>query len=114
MVPLFTVKDPLGRTVILDQDRWDTHISVEHPELDYMWIAECLESPDFIAVDTVNKQRRVYYKRSFLPRASIRRFYLKTVTELPAMEGNPCRIITAYIASGAKMGEKLEWPSFSG
>lgn len=110
MTILLAAMDPLGRTIILEERQWSQHICRDHPGMEYEWIAQCLASPDFIACDAVYPERRVYYKRRFLLLASVRRFYLKVVIELPTENQDPCRVITAFIATTPKMGERLEWP----
>jgi hypothetical protein len=109
---LFTVQDPFGRTIVLDEAWWLIHINYDHPGMEPDWIAQCLASPDIRAYDADYENRRVYYKRNYLP-APYRQLYMKVVIELPADPQDPCVVKTAYLTPRTKPGEKLEWPRSS-
>jgi hypothetical protein len=91
MGEIFTVKDPLGRRIILDDDRWE-HICRRHPELRpyQQELREVLTSPEVILEDDAHA-----YSYSVLGIVSepYRHSYLRVVVE---QRGNRLLVITAH------------------
>lgn len=99
MADLFSVVDPLGRSVRLTADCYMHHILPRHPELtDLTQLSETIVRPDSIAIDAVYSHRSVYYRR-YQQRPER---WLKVV-----VAGD--EVVTAHRTRRMKKGEPIQW-----
>ncbi len=98
---LWRVTDPLGHAVVLTQRRWD-HILKRRPWfLRYATVLRfACSSPEAITAEG----DRLYYYRPVLWHRDWR-YVIACVKE-----GNPRRVMTAYLADRFRKGEVLIWP----
>jgi hypothetical protein len=105
VMAIFEVVDPRGYTIICTEENWKLHILDQHPFMvNYLdEIKKAIEEPflGFIYGDAVNEKRQIYYGKAVDVR------YVKVVVEFDDEEGT---VITAYLTTGMKKGEKLIWP----
>jgi hypothetical protein len=103
---IFEAIDPRGYKVICTEERWKLHVLDEHPSMANRVdeVKEAIEKPflGFIFQDASYENRQIYYGKA----EGIR--YVKVVVEFDKEEGV---LITAYLATGMKAGEKLIWPT---
>ena len=62
--PLFTERDPKGRSVVLEKERYIEHIQTRHPEISIEAIRSCVSSPDYIIADRRYYSRENYFAHS--------------------------------------------------
>jgi hypothetical protein len=74
------------------------------------WVQDCLQKPVYIAHDVTFKRRRVYYKVYQRSSSGHIQRYVKVVVELSLINSSDGKVITAYLVTSPKAGEKLEWP----
>jgi hypothetical protein len=98
---LWRVTDPLGHTVVLTLHRWD-HILRRRP-----WfrryatiLRHACSSPEAITAEG----NRLYYYRAVARQRDWR--YVIACVE----DGNPRRVMTAYLVDRFRKGEFLIWP----
>ena len=97
---LFSARDPQGRTVELTQACYSLHILVDHPDLaDVDEIEETIRKPEYIAQDTVDENRLLYY-RTYQRRPA--HCLIKVVVEAE-------EVVTAYRVKRLKQGETILW-----
>ena len=103
---IFEVTDPRGHKIVCTEENWKLHILDQHPFMvNYIEeIKQAIEKPflGFIYSDTTNEKRHIYYGKA----VDIR--YVKVVVEFDTEDGT---VITAYLTTNMKKGEKLIWPT---
>jgi len=110
MATILQCSDPSGRTVVLDESRWNDHILIQHPELDgYLQAIEStLTGPHVITLDARWEQGENYYRASALP-APYTRLYLKVCVHFDRDSFRTGRVITAYLTDRIKSSEVRKW-----
>ena len=97
---LFSIADPLGRTVELTDACYSSHILFEHPDTDDMdEIEQTIRRPEYITQDVVDSHRRIYYRTY---RRRPQRWLIKVVVETR-------EVVTAYWVKRVKHGEIIVW-----
>jgi hypothetical protein len=96
---LFTVTDPKGQMISLTNRCYQDHMLLAHPEMmDIDEIRQTIIDPQFIAQDSIQATRLVYYRA--YQQAPLR--WLKVVVEND-------EIVTAYRVRRLKKGEPIQW-----
>ena len=90
---VFQEKDPRGETVSLEWERVESHIHVEHPEVDLEEIRECISDPEYIIVDTTHTNRENYYAHKCFQYPSL---YVKTVVSISRKNDTGRKVVTSY------------------
>lgn len=98
---LFSTTDPLGRLVYLTKGCYQLHILMAHPDLDDLHeIEQAIRLAEYIAQDSVDPQRIVYYK-TYQRRPQ--RWFIKVVVD------QENEVVTAYRVKRIKQSEMILW-----
>lgn len=111
---LLSCRDPLGRTVRLEDSIWHTKICVDHPYMatELVAVREAIEAPDFITFDRVFTDRECYYRRGVL-QGRLARNYVRVVVSFafnPAAPTYQGFILTAHPIPKVHPQERHKWP----
>lgn len=104
---LFRTKDPLGNTVVLDQECLEKHILVNHPIM-YQFkgrIRETIQELDTIYKSKTDGKSLIFYKTLSI---SPRRRYLMAIAR-PGIAKDALYITTSFLVYNFNKGDKLLW-----
>jgi hypothetical protein len=103
-----------GRTVVLTEGNWNTHILVRHPEMeDKLQLVEwCLIHPVHVNHDVRNTARECYYQAYTSSRG--RPLWMKILVHfddsVQALRGVDGYVVTALVCNRIKIKEVRKWP----
>ncbi len=105
MAVLFQTTDPLQRSIVCNDERWNEHVLSQRSWMEF-WVEDVkrtLENPTFICCSADHNNVEVYY---YIPAPMCK--YLRVVVKFDNDQGE---VITAYPTDSGKPGETMIWPT---
>ena len=112
MDEILRCRDIFGRSVVLTEHRWVTHILVDHSEMrnNLAMVEEALTDPHVVNYDSDFEHRESYYLLAVAGSSGTR--HVKVCVEYRESEeeaGYIGHVITAYVTRSLKSNEVLKW-----
>jgi hypothetical protein len=115
--PLWSVRDKLGRTVMLDEDTWHNHIEVRHGRMrgHHASVAKAVADRYRIMQDVSSPNREIFYRPRTHP--DYPGAFVKVCVEFSV--GNPLEqalipsagiVVTAFLVDRIRPDEVQVWP----
>lgn len=101
----FEVNDPRGRKVVCTLETWQSHILLDHSEMD--GCEELVMAT--IAHGTIYRDVRKDYRHVYYRRVKGKGYYIKVVVEFDDADSG--EVITAFRSRNRKPGERKIWPT---